>query len=349
MKVGIATVQVPFISGGAEIHAASLQKELRLRGFEAEIITMPFKWYPPECLLDMMLAARMLDVTAVNGRPIDRLITLKFPAYYFPHPHKVAWILHQHRQAYDLYGTPFGDLHPTENGRAVAREIQRWDRRLLPQHRRLFANSKRVADRLQRYNQLDAEPLYHPPGNHERYRCEDYDNFILAPGRFDAMKRQHLLIEAMAKIPAPIQAVFIGPVDSEYGEKCLRRIVKLGLEDRIQIRGIVSEEEKIGLYARCLGVYNGVYDEDFGYITLEAFLASKPVLTFQDSGGPLEFVQDGVNGFIMAPEAEALAQGIACLTHSRRAEDLGHAGRETLAAQKITWEHVIEKLMNKNE
>ena len=45
-------------------------------------------------------------------------------------------------------------------------------------------------------------------------------------------------------------------------------------------------------------------------MTLEAFLARKPVITATDSGGPLEFVVDGVNGAVVAPEARALAMAI---------------------------------------
>ena len=127
MKIAIATVQVPFIRGGAEILADSLQRELRARGFEADIVTIPFKWYPPERLLDCMMMARLTDLTEVNGQRIDRVIALKFPAYYVEHPDKVCWLLHQHRQAYDLFGTEYGDLHHTEAGRNVTTEIRRWD------------------------------------------------------------------------------------------------------------------------------------------------------------------------------------------------------------------------------
>jgi len=122
MKVAIATVQVPFLSGGAELHAASLRRELTLRGIEADIVPIPFKWYPPSRLLDMMLMARLVDLSEVNGRKIDRVITLKFPAYYLEHECKIGWILHQHRQAYDLFETQFGDLHHDAEGRAVAAE-----------------------------------------------------------------------------------------------------------------------------------------------------------------------------------------------------------------------------------
>ena len=110
MRVVIATVQVPFVRGGAEILADQLLNALRSEGHEAEIVAVPFKWYPAERILDHMLACRLLDVTESTGTPIDRLIGLKFPAYFMPHPHKVLWLLHQHRTAYDLWDHPLSDL-----------------------------------------------------------------------------------------------------------------------------------------------------------------------------------------------------------------------------------------------
>jgi glycosyltransferase involved in cell wall biosynthesis len=86
------------------------------------------------------------------------------------------------------------------------------------------------------------------------------------------------------------------------------------------------------------------YDEDYGYVTLEAFLARKPVVTTTDAGGPLEFVEDGVNGFVVEPNAEALAAAIARLANDpARAKSLGEAGYDR--ARSITWDGVVDRLM----
>ena len=70
------------------------------------------------------------------------------------------------------------------------------------------------------------------------------------------------------------------------------------------------------------------YDEDFGYVTLEAFLSRKPVITATDSGGPNEFVVDGVNGFVRAPEAGGVRRRDqrARPRSEARAASLGDAG-----------------------
>lgn len=346
MRIAIATVQVPFISGGAEVHAASLQRELRIRGHEAETVSIPFKWYPPQRLLDCMLMARLMDLTEVNGMAIDRVIALKFPAYYVEHPTKVCWVLHQHRQAYELFGTPFGDLHQDDVGRAVAAEIRRWDNVLLPKAHALFANSRTVADRLKRFNSIDARPLYHPPKDHDRYRCEAFEDFVLYPGRFDSIKRQHLLVEALAASRTPVKAVFIGSMSGPYSDEVRAAIREHGLEKRITCLGLVDEATKLDLYARCLAVYNGVYEEDYGYLTLEGFFASKPVITHTDSGGPLEFVKDGENGFVTDPDAMQLAGALDRLYEDRAlAERMGSAGRESLTGLGIDWDNVTARLL----
>ncbi len=345
MRVAIATVQVPFISGGAEIHAASLRRELAARGVEADIVSIPFKWYPPNRVLDAMLSARLVDLSEVNGIRIDRVVTLKFPAYYVEHANKVGWILHQHRQAYDLFETPFGDLHHDAEGRAVAAEIRRWDEQLLPEHRTLFANSRTVRDRLLKFNGIASEVLYHPPAQAEHYRCDGFEPFILAPGRLDPMKRQHLAVAAAANLPPGVKLVLIGASSGEYGAGIAAAAEAIG-RDRVILRGTVSEVEKLDLYARCLAVYNGVYDEDYGYITLEAFLAGKPVVTHPDAGGPLEFVRHEENGLIVPAAEPALAEAFRRLAERPGlAPALGSAGRATIDALGIGWDPVIERLL----
>ena len=107
MRIIVATVQVPFVRGGAEMHAEGLRDALQREGHEAEIVAVPFKWYPSSRILDCMLACRLFDLSESSGAKIDRLIGLKFPAYLYPIRIKL-WILHQHRAAYDMWDTQLG-------------------------------------------------------------------------------------------------------------------------------------------------------------------------------------------------------------------------------------------------
>ncbi len=110
MRIAVCRPQVPFVYGGAELTADRLVEELRARGHETETIAIPFKWYPGTRVLDQAFLWRLLDLTEADGQPIDRVIATKFPAYCVRHPNKVAWVLHQFRQAYDYDRTELGQF-----------------------------------------------------------------------------------------------------------------------------------------------------------------------------------------------------------------------------------------------
>ena len=112
----------------------------------------------------------------------------------------------------------------------------------------------------------------------------------------------------------------------------------------MRFEGAASDERLLELYAGALAVIYAPFDEDYGYVTLEAFLAGKPVVTARDSGGTLEFVEDGVNGFVCDPDPSAIADAFRRLWDDRaRARSLGDAGRDR--ARLVTWDGVIEKLV----
>lgn len=346
MKIGILTVQVPFIRGGAEIHAESLRDELRKRGHEADIITVPFKWYPPETIIDTIMVARMIDVKEVNGEPIDRVIALKFPAYYISHGNKVIWLLHQHRQAYELWDTEHGDLHKMKNGEEVRRIIRECDNKFIPQAKKIFTNSRTVADRLKKFNNIEAVPLYHPPKNCERFKFGKSDDFIFYPSRIDPIKRQSLLVQALKYCRTPVRVVLAGMGNKQTINEIYSIAKRDDTMSRLEMKGFISEDEKIDLYSRSLGVYFGPYQEDYGYITLESFFSGKSVITHPDSGGPLEFVDENT-GFVVNPDPKSIAQVMDRLYEDRNlAQKLGENGFELMKKLNINWDFVVEQLLS---
>src|SRR6266568_5190727 len=188
MNILICTTQVPFTRGGAESHVAGLQRALVEAGHNAEVVALPFKWYPPTEIMRGAMAWRMLDVTAANGTPIDLVIGMKFPAYLVAHERKVLWILHQHRAAYNLWGTQFDDLSMYPEGVRVREWIHHCDGRFIPEAKKVFANSKTVAKRLKRYNNIESEPLYHPAPRADRLHGGEYGDYIFYPSRLEPQK-----------------------------------------------------------------------------------------------------------------------------------------------------------------
>ena len=342
-RVVVCEAQVPFVHGGAEVHVRQLVRELRLRGFLAELVSVPFKWYPKEEILPHAAAWRLLDLSESNGEPIDLLIASKFPTYFARHPNKVAWLIHQYRAAYELCGTEYSDFAHTELDVGVRDNLIRLDTRMLGECRRIFANARNTAGRLAKFNGLHAEPLYHPPQLAPRLTAGPYGDYVLSVGRIESVKRVDLIINAMASVDSHVRLVVAG--DGTQRTNAERVAEVAGVTDRVTFLGSVGDDDLVGLYAGALAVIYPPFDEDFGYVTLEAFLARKPVVTCSDSGGPNEFVVDGVNGFVCAPRADELASAINRLAADRaRAAAMGDAGHEV--ARGITWDGVIEKLVS---
>ncbi len=343
-NVLICTTQVPITTGGAEAHAENLRRALVGAGYNAEVAALPFKWYPPGEIMRGALAWRMLDVTEANGKPIDLVVGMKFPAYTVAHPRKVLWVIHQYRSAYNLWGTPFDDLSTYPEGARLRQWVRDCDNRFIPEARKVFANSKTVAERLMRYNRIESEPLYHPPPRAEALRTGEQGDYVFYPSRLEPQKRQELLIEAMRHTRTPVRAVLAGGTrEREHYESLVR---EHGVGDRVELRGFVSEEEMIEFYANALGVCYLPFDEDYGYVTLEGMLSGKPLVVTRDGGGATEFVTDGEEGFVSDPDPRSLAECLDRLYADREhARRMGRRGFDRVKSMNLTWEHVVEKII----
>ena len=334
--------QVPFVRGGAEALVRELVRQLRARGHAVERISVPFKWYPKEEILAHAAAWRLLDLSASNGQPIDAVIATKFPSYFVRHPVKVTWLIHQYRAAYELCGTEYSDFHHTELDVGLREQLTSLDREMLTESRRLFTISRLTASRLEKFNGVAAEPLYHPSRLAPRLHPGRSGDYVLSVGRIESIKRVDLALRAMEHVDRRVRLLVAG--EGTQLENVRGIAEDRGLDDRVSFLGAVSDDELIELYAGALAAVYVPYEEDYGYVTLESFLARKPVITTHDSGGPLEFVEHEVNGLICEPQPGALGEAINRLATNRTlAGSLGEAGYDR--AKTVTWDGVIEKLL----
>ena len=341
-RIIVCEAQVPFVRGGAEYLVRTLVSQLQRRGFAAELVSIPFKWYPKGEILAHAAAWRLIDLSESNGQPIDLVIASKFPTYFVRHPHKVTWLVHQHRAAYELCGTAFSDFHHVEEDVGTRETIMRTDNEMLRECRRVFTISRTISDRLAKYNGLQHDPLYPPPPFAERIKGGAYGDYVLFVSRLESIKRPDLIVRAMQHVDRPIRLVVVG--EGTQRQRTEELAEALGLSDRITFAGAVEESVLVELYKDALAVAFAPFDEDYGYVTLESFLAHKPVITTPDSGGPLEFVRDAENGLICEPTGEAIASAVNRLAADKAlAARFGDAGYER--ARLVTWEGVIEKLV----
>jgi glycosyltransferase involved in cell wall biosynthesis len=342
-KVVVLGAQVPFVRGGAEILNDSLVDAIntRLDGVQAELVQLPFKWYPEAQLIKDMAAWRMVDLSETNGNKIDLCIATKYPTYVAQHDNKVTWLVHQHRVFYDLEGSEYDVPHCRETDSIVRQKVRSTDARFLRESQAIYTISGTVSDRLLQHNQVASEPIYPPPKLADRIHHEGYGDYILYIGRVERIKRIKPLLEAMVHVKTA-KARIVGT--GEYAQELKNYAQEQGIADRCIFEGYVSDERYLELLAQCRAVYYGPVDEDYGFATIEALLANKPVLTLADSGEVARIVNNTGAGFI-ATETGELAQHLETVlslseTELARMVDDGHA-----MAKDITWDHVLNKLV----
>lgn len=347
MNVLVLNTQIPYCYGGAEVLAEDLQQQLSIAGHNAAILTLPFKWYPQQTLVNTILASKLMDISNFNGVNIDKVIALKFPMWLIPHPDMSLWILHQHRAAYDLWDSNLSDLAAMPDGKALRDLIRREDNSAIGRSKRIYTISRNVSARLKRYNSMDSDVLYPPPRAMDRFHVESYGDYFFFPSRINPIKRQELVVEALAYVPEPVKVVFAGEPDSpRYMERLKKRVKELKVQDKVEWRGRVSEQEKFDLYARALMVIFTPVDEDYGYVTPEAMLSSKAVLTLEDSGGATEFVVNEQNGLLVQPDARSLAMAISRVWNDRaEAQRLGDNARRHVDGLDLSWGKIIGSLL----
>ena len=343
-RILVVVSSAPFVRGGHMVIAEETVAALRRAGHEAEIFQTPTNRFGRQ--FDAYEATRLTDVSeAADGRRIAQIITMRYPAFALRHPKHVCWLTHTMREYYDLFdGLMKGFGRKGRLKETVRRYlIHRLDRRLLTRNvNQLFTISKTVTERLAEHIGVSSTVL-HPPPPARDYRCDAYEPYVFAISRLHPLKRMDLLIEAVARMKdKSLRAVIAGEGDEHARLHALIR--ERGLEGRVDLVGALTEEQKLDHYARCRAVYFAPINEDYGFITLEAMSSGKAVLTATDSGGPTEQVEHGVNGWVLAPTAQAFAERLDDVaSDSSVAERVGQAGRSFAA--RHSWTAAVERLL----
>lgn len=345
MKIVVTTVRSPFIHGGAEFQSQQLQKALMAHGHQVEEFAFPFVYNSNEQILDCMLGCSLFEIRCDS---VDQVISLKFPAYFIPHPNKVIWLIHQHRQAYDLWhDDTYGGMAQQVAGIEVRDAIYQADKKLFSAAKKVLTTSKNNSTRLKKFCNIDAPALYHPPPYADKFYSAQSYNYFYFPSRISPLKRQNLLIEALSFCKEDVRVIFSGAPDRECFLEDLKSLaLEQGVSDRVNVLGYVDEEEKHKLYAESIAVVYLPKDEDYGYVTLEAMLAAKSVITTTDSGEPLEFIKHGETGLVVEPEPQAIAEVLDQLWCLRDcAAKLGRQAHDYYQSLSLSWENVVASLI----
>jgi len=342
-RIIVVTASPPFAEGGHLVMARELVRALVEHGHESALVVTPQNRFGRQG--GAYLAAWCTDVEmAHEGRSVDQVISLRYPAYAVRHPRHVVWLNHRMREYYDLWPEFSSRLSWKASVKERIRRgiIHRVDRHLLNQARKRFVISATIQARLQRWGGISSEVLYPPPPLRE-YRCEGYEDYLFAVSRLTPHKRFELVLRALAEpIASGIRCIIAG--EGAQLKELVRLRGQLDLADRVEFIGRVDDRELAAHLARCRAVVFPPWNEDYGIVTVESFMCAKPVITCSDSGGVAELVRDGENGYVTEPTPVALAGAMRAVMESRqRAASLGEAGFAD--ATRMTWPDAVRKLV----
>lgn len=163
----------------------------------------------------------------------------------------------------------------------------------------------------------------------EKYNITDLNTFIVGiVGRIEDAKGQFLVIEAVEKLKhLNIKAMIVGhTMDEEYLNGLKKKIKTLAIEDKIIFTGFTKEVDE---HMRLFDVnILATPRETFGLVVIEAMI-NKVCMIATNNGGPLEIIDDGVDGLLFNRTNEDLAKKIKTLYEDKDYKNiLAHKGYE---------------------
>ena len=169
---------------------------------------------------------------------------------------------------------------------------------------------------------------------------------FISAGRFDAGKGMGVLINAFAvltnKLRVNAKLLLLG--DGPDRNNCIGIAERLGLDGKVLFPGFVSDVRS-WFWASDIYVFPSDKPDAFGISLLEAMASGLPPIA-TNVGGPLEMIQDGINGVITEPGncdalAEAMAKMAANADFRKRI-----AGNAIISSERFDIENVAEETVN---
>lgn len=381
MKIAVVGPSpVPFTIGGCENLLWGLCDAINQKtNHQAELIKLPLRERNFWDLIDSYYSYYKLDLSQ-----FDLIISTKYPSWMVRHNNSICYMVHELRGLYDTYcnknmpyevapGNKYVDkllkymekyplpysldyffeqLYELRDNNQVPEDYFRFPgpfiRKLihymdnwgLSQEgvRKICSISKTVKNRTEYYPEGSTVEVIYPPTTLKDAKEGDY-HYVFMISRLDAPKRINKLIEAMKYVKSDVKLLIAGTGP----EKDKLQEMAKG-DERIKFLGFVLDEEVEDYYKNSLVIPYFPYDEDYGLITVEAFLHKKPVITTKDAGGPTEFVTDNETGFVVNFDAKEIAEKIDFFAKNpEEAKRMGYNGYERV--KDITWESVVSQLL----
>ena len=129
--------------------------------------------------------------------------------------------------------------------------------------------------------------------------CAPEEALLVHASNFREVKNVPAVVDVFAGVAArrPAHLLLLG--DGPERKPALERLRALGLADRVTAPGLV--EDLADVLPECDLMLLPSRHESFGLIALEAMSCGVPVIA-TDRGGTDEFIDDGINGYLRAPD-----------------------------------------------
>ncbi|MDO9538551.1 MAG: glycosyltransferase, partial [Methanocalculus sp.] len=159
------------------------------------------------------------------------------------------------RALYDLYETFCSrlPLHKRLPFRIWASIYRRLDQTAISAVDAMIANSENTRRRIDKYHGRNADVIY-PPIDTKRFACKRYGDFWLSVNRLYPEKRIELQIESFRNFPDERLIIVGGSAEGDHAGRAYAKQLADDLPDNVEIRGEVSEDKLLDLYATCKGV-----------------------------------------------------------------------------------------------
>ena len=321
-------------TGGAERFHEGLTNSLNTATTSADLLKVTIDETSFQTIEESYLKCFNLDLSEY-----DAVISTKAPTFLVQHPNHVCYHQHTIRVFYDMFQKIF--TNPSQTTCYQRNTIVKIDSEALkyPRVKKVFSQGYEIKERLQKWNGIASEVL-HPAMHFNSISSGSYD-YVFMPGRLHPWKRVDLVIRAMRFIQLPVRLKISGT-----GQDLERLMMMAGADDRIEFLGYVTDEVQAQLYSNALVVPFVPVREDYGYITLEAFAHEKPVISCKDSGEPLQFVKDGITGFVVDPNPKEIAKAIEYfVANPNQAKEMGKKGRQKIE-HLINWSNISQRLIS---
>ena len=345
-RIAVVTSSPPMVEGGHMVIARSLVQALREAGHDAEVVVTPqnrFGAVGRRSTSPHEAYRRRLE----RRDPIDQAISQRYPSYAVRHPRHVCWLNHTMREHHDLWPRFWAGLSPQGRVKEGVRRrlIHVADRYLLTRNvKRLFVLVAHRAEAALNVAGTQVDRIVSHLRRSATYRCDACTgDYIFMVSRLTPLKRADLLVRALAVAGRRGVSARSLPATARNAPVSASSRTRSASGVRATFTGALTDALMVEHLARCRAVCFPPLDEDYGFVTAEAFASAKGVVTCRDSGGPVELIEDGVTGLVCDPSPDALATALArVMTDRSLAETMGAAALQ--AAARLKWADAVAAL-----